>query len=85
MGKVGHHGSNTSSSEAFVQKMHPLLSIISSGKNNKYNHPHTEVVTRLKEADSYVLNTQEDGSITIFFTSFINLLRTGCDEFAIIN
>lgn len=82
--KVGHHGSNTSSDLMFIKQIHPLLSVVSSGKDNYYGHPHIEVIERLKRCDSYILNTQEDGSITIFFTSFLNFLRTGNNEFAII-
>lgn len=82
--KIGHHGSNTSSDLSFLLQMHPLISVISSGKNNRYAHPHIEVLQNLDMVDSYILNTQTDGSITIFFTSFINFVRTGCNEFAII-
>lgn len=83
--KIGHHGSNTSTSKDFVLQMNPLLSIISSGKNNFYGHPHREVVNLLEKNNTKILNTQEDGSITIFFSPFINLMRTGSDEFGIID
>lgn len=83
--KVGHHGSKTSTSKDFVLQMNPLLSIISSGKNNFYGHPHREVIDLLEKNNTKILNTQEDGSITIFFTPFLNLMRTGSDEFGIMD
>ena len=42
--KVGHHGSKTSSSEAFLEAIHARVAIISAGVNNRYGHPHQEVV-----------------------------------------
>ena len=59
--KVGHHGSKTSSSESFIDKMNPKYSIISVGKNNRYGHPNKEVINNLK--DSKIYRTDEDGSI----------------------
>lgn len=82
--KIGHHGSNTSSSLSFLTQIHPLISVISSGKNNYYNHPHQEVLENIKAVDSLVLNTQTNGSISIFSNGFIKFMITGADEFAII-
>ena len=59
--KVGHHGSNTSSSKYFIDKINPEYSIISVGKNNRYGHPNGEVLNNLK--DTIVYRTDEDGSI----------------------
>ena len=59
--KVGHHGSKTSSSEEFINEMNPKYSIISVGKNNRYSHPHKEVLNNLK--DSRTHRTDQDGSI----------------------
>lgn len=47
--KLGHHGSRTSSSQAFLGRVSPLEVIISAAKNNSYNHPHEEVMNRLYE------------------------------------
>ena len=41
--KAGHHGSKTSSTEPFIEKLQPQLTIFSAGKNNLYGHPHEEV------------------------------------------
>ncbi len=62
--KVGHHGSKTSSSLEFLKKVEPKTSIISSGLNNRFNHPNIEVLNRLKTI-SKVYNTAYDGTIQI--------------------
>ena len=59
--KVGHHGSNTSSSKAFIKSIKPKYSVISVGKNNRYGHPNKEVLDNLK--DSKIYRTDQDGSI----------------------
>ena len=59
--KVGHHGSNTSSSENFINEINPKYSIISVGKNNRYGHPNKEVLNNLEVSKIY--RTDQDGSI----------------------
>ena len=59
--KVGHHGSNTSSGESFINRMNPKYSIISVGNKNKYGHPNKEVLDNLDESKIY--RTDQDGSI----------------------
>ncbi|MBO5530644.1 MAG: DNA internalization-related competence protein ComEC/Rec2 [Bacilli bacterium] len=59
--KVGHHGSNTSSSKAFIKSIKPKYSVISVGKNNRYGHPNKEVLNNLD--NSKIFRTDEDGSI----------------------
>lgn len=61
--KVGHHGSNTSSAETFVTAVHPTYAIISSGKDNRYGHPHKEVIDRLAEFAVTTKNTADVGSV----------------------
>lgn len=61
--KVGHHGSNTSSSEDFINSVKPKYSLISVGKNNRYGHPKDEVLDTLKNSKIY--RTDLDGSIEI--------------------
>ena len=61
--KVGHHGSNTSSSKNFIESINPKYSIISVGKNNRYGHPKESVLDILK--DSKIYRTDLDGSIEI--------------------
>ena len=59
--KVGHHGSKTSSSKEFINKIEPKSSIISVGKNNRYGHPNKEVLNNL--SDSIIYRTDKNGSI----------------------
>ena len=61
--KVGHHGSNTSSSKNFIDSINPKYSLISVGKNNRYGHPNKEVLNVLE--DSKIYRTDEDGSIML--------------------
>lgn len=61
--KVGHHGSNTSSSEEFIKSINPKYSLISVGKNNRYGHPKGEVLEALKGSKIY--RTDIKGSIEI--------------------
>ena len=59
--KVGHHGSKTSSSKSFIDKINPKYSVISVGKNNKYGHPNKEVLKRLNKSN--IFRTDVDGGI----------------------
>ena len=60
--KVGHHGSNTSSSQAFIDYLKPTYSVISVGRNNRYGHPHKEVIKNLSSSKIY--RTDQEGSIS---------------------
>lgn len=64
--KLGHHGSMTSSSLEFLEELQPQLALISVGKNNRYNHPHPEVLAHLKELHIDALATSTEGMIHIF-------------------
>ncbi|MCI5108335.1 MAG: MBL fold metallo-hydrolase [Candidatus Pacebacteria bacterium] len=64
--KVGHHGSKTSTSEVFLEKVIPEYAVILAGKGNSHGHPH-KVVTDLLESKSInILSTADLGTITIF-------------------
>jgi competence protein ComEC len=63
--KVGHHGSKTSSSQEFIETLNPQLSIFSAGKNNRYGHPHNEVVMRFNALNLLTKTTAEEGTILI--------------------
>ncbi len=70
--KLGHHGSRTSSSKIFLSATDPEYAIISAGKDNKYGHPHAEVIAFLEELKIPLLNTSERGTI-IFKTDGTDL------------
>ena len=61
--KVGHHGSDTSSSKGFIDVINPKYSIISAGKNNRYGHPNKKVLDNLK--DSNIYRTDINGSVMV--------------------
>ncbi|KEK13254.1 competence protein [Lysinibacillus sphaericus] len=63
--KAGHHGSNTSSSEEFIRTVKPEVTILSYGEDNKYGHPHAEVVDRLQAMGSNIYATAESGTIIV--------------------
>lgn len=63
--KVAHHGSDTSSSEEFVQKVSPKLAIISVGEFNFYGHPSAKTIETFKKLDIPVLRTDIGGTVTI--------------------
>jgi len=63
--KVGHHGSKTSTSEALLGYVNPDYAIISVGKDNRYGHPHQEVLERLNQFQIPILRTDEKGMIKI--------------------
>ena len=65
--KVGHHGSDTSSSKNFINRIKLKYSLISVGKNNKYGHPKQVVLNILKNTKIY--RTDLDGSIEIRLNS----------------
>lgn len=61
--KVGHHGSNTSTSSVFLEKVDPDYAIISVGKNNRYNHPSPEIINRLNSRNIKIYRTDQQGTI----------------------
>lgn len=63
--KVGHHGSNTSSTQKYLQAVSPKLAIISYGSDNSYGHPHEDVLKRLESLDISVYSTASNGIITV--------------------
>ena len=65
--KVGHHGSNTSTTEEFLNETDPAFAMISAGETNRFGHPHPEVVERLKERGIAIYNTGTNGGITYRF------------------
>lgn len=65
--KAGHHGSKTSSSFPFVQKVSPRFALVSAGKNNSYGHPHREVLDILNSLGVQVLRTDVLGSVVVKF------------------
>lgn len=63
--KAGHHGSNTSSGQDFLDLVTPEITTISSGKNNEYGHPTPRVLKRLERVHSQVWRTDQKGDILV--------------------
>jgi competence protein ComEC len=62
--KVAHHGSKTSTTEAFLSAAHPAFAAISAGRDNIFGHPSPEVTERLMAAGVHVYRTDRDGAVT---------------------
>ncbi len=80
--KAAHHGSNTSTSDVFLNTFRPKLALIST--SGQYAHPHKEVIERLDKWQIPYLCTKENGDIAIIFGKFANFYITGNHEFGII-
>ena len=63
--KVAHHGSKSSTSQEFLDGLGVKYAIVSAGKNNRYGHPHKEVLNRLYDSGTKVLVTADSGAIII--------------------
>ncbi|KKP88340.1 MAG: Beta-lactamase domain-containing protein [Berkelbacteria bacterium GW2011_GWA2_35_9] len=73
--KVGHHGSKSSTSQEFIGKIKPEVSLISVGKNS-YGHPSQNILDRLKSINSKIYRTDESGTIEISTDGKIYTVKT---------
>ncbi len=64
--KAGHHGSNTSSGEAFLEALDPMYVILSYGEGNTYGHPAPNVVERCEKVGAEIYETAKSGAITVW-------------------
>lgn len=74
--KVGHHGSNTSSCEEFLNQVLPEISIISVGEGNSYNHPGEYTLQRLNKIKTQIYRTDERGTIKLISDGSIITIET---------
>ncbi|EIJ78945.1 DNA internalization-related competence protein ComEC/Rec2 [Bacillus methanolicus PB1] len=65
--KVGHHGSKSSTSEQLLKHFTPEAAVISAGANNRFGHPHKEVINRLEEHKIKIFRTDQQGAVTYSF------------------
>ncbi|NME95645.1 MBL fold metallo-hydrolase [Clostridium cochlearium] len=63
--KLGHHGSSTSTSNNFLQKVNPEYAIAMCEKGNTYGHPHREIMQKLKDKNIKLYRTDENGNIVL--------------------
>ena len=62
--KVGHHGSDSSTTPAFLAEARPHFAVVSVGKHNLYGHPRQDVLRRLTESGATIYRTDERGAVT---------------------
>jgi len=63
--KVGHHGSRSSSTPAFLAAVHPQIGVYSAGAGNSYGHPHPQTIANLKAVGTEIHGTDQEGSVVI--------------------
>lgn len=63
--KVAHHGSKYSTPQELLEMTDPVIAIISAGEDNRYGHPHEELMERLKRQGCHIYQTTEGGAITM--------------------
>lgn len=73
--KIGHHGSETSSTKKFLEQVLPEIAIISCGPNNTYGHPKQVILDRLKAINSVIYRTDTDGTILISSDGTSNMVQ----------
>ena len=61
--KVAHHGSRTSTHWEFLEQVRPEIAVISVGQENRFGHPHREVLERLQNIGATILRTDIYGTI----------------------
>ena len=61
--KAGHHGSETSSSEAWLKALSPSWAVISCGEGNRYGHPHKDVLARMVRRGVSIYDTRTTGAV----------------------
>ena len=77
--KVGHHGSDTSSSYVFLREVMPKYAVISCGKDNSYGHPTEAVLSRLRDVSAQILRTDLQGDVV--FVSDGSTLSFGTEKY----
>ena len=78
--KVGHHGSDTSSSYVFLREVMPKYAVISCGEGNSYGHPTEAVLSRLRDVGAQVFRTDLQGDVV--FVSDGTTLSFGTEKYA---
>ncbi|MBU9713384.1 DNA internalization-related competence protein ComEC/Rec2 [Evansella tamaricis] len=78
--KVGHHGSKTSSTDQFLDHWTPDMAIVSAGKNNRFGHPHRDVLERFQERNIPVFRTDNHGAVQIYMRKGIATVKVQREE-----
>lgn len=83
--KAGHHGSRTSSSPEFLHQVHPSLALISSGRGNRYGHPHPEPLQTMKEEGIHPLITARNGAVSIRISKYFSYYVSADHEIGLLD
>ena len=75
---VAHHGSATSTSPSFITAAQPRVAVVSAGYDNRFGHPHPQVMERLRDAGANILNTAHSGTVQWSSTNPDAALRARC-------
>lgn len=75
--KVGHHGSKNGTTSELLEVVRPAVAIISSGKDNKFGHPHAEALNLLKQYAVRLFRTDQNGTIEVSSDGEGYAMRTG--------
>ncbi len=79
--KLAHHGSKTSSTEEFLQRVKPQVALVGVGENNNFGHPNQEIVDRINENNIQLYRTDKMGEIEITVNKKGEIkIKTFCDE-----
>lgn len=74
--KVSHHGSKNATSKDLLSRLTPDIALISAGENNRYGHPHIDVIERLENIGSKIYRTDLDGNIEVIFFKKSYFIKT---------
>ncbi|MBQ4082336.1 MAG: MBL fold metallo-hydrolase [Clostridia bacterium] len=74
--KVGHHGSDSSSGEQFVQRVGAKIAVISVGEGNRYRHPSDKIIARWRNSGATVYRTDRDGTVSVSTDGAVISLKT---------
>ncbi len=75
--KCGHHGSSTSSCDAFIDAVNPAAAVISCGKDNEYGHPHRETLSTLKDRGIEIYRTDISSTVVALSDGETITFRSG--------
>lgn len=78
--KVGHHGSASSTGEAFLQALDPQIAVVSVGRHNRYGHPAPVVIDRLQRRGVAIFRTDRDGAVMISTDGHAITVQTAADD-----
>ncbi len=77
--KAAHHGSRNSTPEALLDQLKPFLTVISCGRDNRYGHPHEELLERLEACGTHILQTAQWGAVRMEYEDGSLAVWTGAE------